>query len=147
MHISRGNNSHADSLATLVLNIYPSASWMDPILAYQRNGILPKDKKEFEQIKCRSSRYWVSEEEKLKLYKRSYLGPYPLCVHLEAVELLLEKLHEGICGSHTWCTEPLLRDIGSRGCISKRWKAIRKSRTFAQWGIDIVGPLFAGHKK
>jgi len=35
------------------------------------------------------------------LYKRSFSGPYLLCIHLEASELLLEELHEGICGSHT----------------------------------------------
>ena len=35
------------------------------------------------------------------MYKRSHSGPYLLCVHLEAVEPLLEELHEGICKSHT----------------------------------------------
>ena len=44
-------------------------------------------------------RYWLSKVQ--KLYKRLYLGPYLLCVHPEAVEMLLEELHEGICGSHT----------------------------------------------
>ena len=85
-HISRGNNSHVDTLATLassvedplprmvtvellsfssltptdknlVLSIHPSISWMDPIIAYLRNGILPEDKKEFERVRCRSPRY------------------------------------------------------------------------------------------
>ena len=84
LHISRGSNSHVDSLATLatsvedpllrivtvellpfssltpsdkglVLSIHPSVSWMDPIVAYLRNRILPKDKKEFKQIRCKSS--------------------------------------------------------------------------------------------
>ena len=36
-----------------------------------------------------------------KLYKHSFTGPYSLCVHSEAVEPLLEELHEGIYGSHT----------------------------------------------
>ena len=85
-HISRGSNSHADSLTTLdssvanpilrivsfellpfpsltlfdkglVLSIHPSVSWMDPIVAYLRNGILLEDKKESKQIKCRSPWY------------------------------------------------------------------------------------------
>ena len=34
------------------------------------------------------------------MYKRSSFGPYLLCIHPEASELLLEELHEGICGSH-----------------------------------------------
>ena len=33
--------------------------------------------------------------------ERSFSGPYLLCIHPEAVELLLEELHEGIYGSHT----------------------------------------------
>ena len=47
----------------------------------------------------KAPRYWLSKEQ--KLYKRSYSGPCLLCMHLKAVEPLLEELHEGICGSHT----------------------------------------------
>ena len=35
------------------------------------------------------------------MYKRSFSSLYLLCIHPEVVELLLEELHEGICGSHT----------------------------------------------
>ena len=82
-----------------VLSILLSLSWMDSIVTYLRSGILPKDKKESDWIRCKSPWYWVSEDG--RLYKRSYSGPYLLCVHLEVVEVLLEELHEGICGSHT----------------------------------------------
>ena len=43
--------------------------------------------------------FWLSKDQ--KLYKRSFFGPYLLCIHLEPVELLLEELYEGICGSYT----------------------------------------------
>ena len=82
-----------------VLSIHPSPNLMDPIVTYLQNGIVPEDKKEFDRIRCKSPQYWVSEDG--RLYKRSYSGPYLLCVHLEVVEVLLEELHEGICGSHT----------------------------------------------
>ena len=36
-----------------------------------------------------------------KLYKRSFSGPYLLCVHPDASESLLEELHEGVCESYT----------------------------------------------
>ena len=127
-HISRGKNNHANFLATLVssmedplsrmvtvellpfsnltpsdknlvLSIHSSVSWMDPNIVYLRNEILLEDKKKFEWIRCRSPWYWVSEEG--KLYKRSYSGPYLLCVHPKAVDTLLEKLHEGICEGNT----------------------------------------------
>ena len=35
------------------------------------------------------------------MYKRSFSKPYLLCVHPEAVEPLLEELHEGTYESHT----------------------------------------------
>ena len=82
-----------------VLSIHLSPSWMDPIVTYFQSGIMHEDKKESDRIRCRSPRYWVSEDGRLN--KRSYSGPYLLCVHFEAVEVLLEELHEGICGSYT----------------------------------------------
>ena len=81
----------------LILSIQPSISWIDPIIAYLQNRTLPENRKESEWIRHKSLGYWVSKEG--KLYKRSYLGPYLLCVHPEAVEVLLEELYEGICGS------------------------------------------------
>ncbi|XP_075640563.1 uncharacterized protein LOC142612345 [Castanea sativa] len=126
--IPRGHNSHADSLAMLatslgsklprmvmvedllsssltsipavrVHSIHVGPSWMDPIIAFLQHGILPEDRKMAETIRRSAPRYWLSEEK--KLYRRSYAGPYLLCVHPEVVEPLLEELHEGVCGSYT----------------------------------------------
>ena len=54
---------------------------------------------EANKIRRKATSYWLSEDH--KLYKRSFSGPYLLCVHLELTESLLEELHEGIYGSHT----------------------------------------------
>ncbi|XP_050255043.1 uncharacterized protein LOC126700922 [Quercus robur] len=127
-HIPRGENTHADSLATLAtsstrnfpqviivedlytptspekdvrqvhqVNLAPS--WMDPILKFLESDILPEEKIEVDKIRRKVPRFWLSEDK--KLYKRSFSGPYLLCVHPEMSESLLEELHEGICGSHT----------------------------------------------
>ena len=127
-HISRSGNTHADSLATLatssarqlpriiliehlggaskvvknttrVHKTRVGPSWMDPIVAFLKDDILPKAKSEAEKIRRNATRFWLSKDH--KLYRHSYSGPYLLCVHPEASELLLEDLHEGICGSHT----------------------------------------------
>ena len=74
-------------------------SWMDPIVKFLKDNILPKEKSEAEKIRRKVPRFWLSED--YKLYKRSYFGSYLLCIHLEASELLLEELHKGICRSHT----------------------------------------------
>ena len=126
--ILRGQNSHADSLAMLatllesslpwvviiekmdsssltraplvgVCNLHVGLSWIDPIVNFLKQRLLPKDKCEVEKVHRSAFFYWLSEEK--KLYKRFYLGPYLLCVHLEAMEPLLEDLHEDIYRSHT----------------------------------------------
>lgn len=74
-------------------------SWMDPLVSFLRGGILPEDNGEAEKVRRKAPRYWLSKEH--KLYKRSLFRPYLLCVHPEVLELLLEELHEGICGSYT----------------------------------------------
>ena len=128
IHISRSGNTHADSLATLATSLAqclprvilvedlhrPSVvkaelmhvhsvrvgpSWMDPFILFLKKDVLPEKKSEADKIRRKASRFWLSED--LKLYKRSFLGSYLLCVHPDATELILEELHEGICGSHT----------------------------------------------
>ena len=127
-HISRSGNTHTDSLATLATSsagklpriilvehlskaskiskdtiraheVRVGPSWMDLIVAFLKDDTLPEGKSKAEKIRRNATRFWLSEDH--KLYKRSYYGPYLLCVHLEALELLLEQLHEGICGSNT----------------------------------------------
>ena len=127
-HISKSGNTHADSLATLATSsarklpriiliehlskaskvtkdmvrahrVKVGPSWMDPIVTFLKDDIFPEGKLEAKKIRRNATRFWLSEDH--KLYRRSYFGPYLLCVHPEALELLLEKLYEGIYGSHT----------------------------------------------
>ena len=74
-------------------------NWMNSIVLFLKEDILPEDKSEADKVRRKAPRFWLSENQ--KLYKRSFFVPYLLCVHPEAVELILEELHEGICGSHT----------------------------------------------
>ena len=67
---------------------------MDLLVTFLTRGLLPGDKGKAEKIRRKAPRYWLSEEQ--KLYKRSHLGPYLLCVHPEVVEPLLEELHVGV---------------------------------------------------
>uniref|UniRef100_A0A2N9F3W1 Uncharacterized protein n=1 Tax=Fagus sylvatica TaxID=28930 RepID=A0A2N9F3W1_FAGSY len=192
--IGREYNSHADILAKLAtalesdmqrtvcietlerpsfqnqeisvcsINIRPS--WMDPILSYLRDNKLPEDKKEAKMIKQKAPRFWVSKEG--QLYKRSFAGPYLLCVHPDKVRDFLFEIHEGICGSHTGG-----RSLAHRALSQGYWwpymqadalkyvqecdkcqrfapmihqparelNPLSSPWPFAQWGLDIVGPL------
>ena len=74
-------------------------SWMDPIVLFFKEDILPEEKSEADNLRRKAPRFWLSKDQ--KLYKRFFFGPYLLCIHPKASELLLKELHEGICGSHT----------------------------------------------
>ena len=128
LHIPMSGNTHANSLATPtsssaqslprvilvedlckpievkgmaahVQQIRVGSSWMDPIVSFLKEDILPPDKLEADEIRRKAPRFWLSKDQ--KLYKRSFSRPYLLCIHPETSELLLEELHEGIYGSHT----------------------------------------------
>ncbi|XP_075640509.1 uncharacterized protein LOC142612283 [Castanea sativa] len=125
--IAKSRNTHANSLDTLVTSsaqglpkvilvedlckfveirreraqihqVKVGPSWMDPIVLFLKNDILLEEKGEADKVRKKSPRFLLSENQ--KLYKCSFSGPYLLCVHLEAIEPLLEELHEEICGSH-----------------------------------------------
>ena len=149
-------------------------SWMDPITQFMKEDILPEEKIEADKIRKKATSYWLSEDS--KLYRRSFSGPYLLCVHPDQTELLLEEMHEGICRSHTGGISLAHRAI-SQGYwwsnmqrealeyVKKCDQCQRYSPSihqpggvlnplsspwpFAQWGLDIVGPFpkAVGNKK
>ena len=94
-------------------------SWMDPIMQFLKEDILPEEKIEADKIRKKATSYWLSEDS--KLYRRSFSEPYLLCFHPDQTELLLEEMHEGICGSHTGGRSLAHRAIGGRTCREKLW--------------------------
>ncbi|XP_065635214.1 uncharacterized protein LOC136069965 [Quercus suber] len=96
-HLERASEVAKGTVRIHQVGVGPS--WMDPIVRFLKDDVLSKERSEAEKIQRNASRFWLSEDH--KLYRRSYSGPYLLCVHPQVAELLLEELHEGICGSHT----------------------------------------------
>ena len=115
--IPRSRNTHTNSLATLVtssvqslpwvilvddlckptkigrnmvhiLQIRVGPSWMDSIVLFLKEDILPKSKSEANKVRRKAPLFWLSEDQ--KLYKHFFSGSYLLCIHLEVVKLLLE---------------------------------------------------------
>ena len=202
LHVPRSGNAHADSLAVLATSLAqnlpqiilvedlhrPSAiintvqinqvragpSWMDSITQSLKEDILPEEKVEADKIRRKATSYWLSEDS--KLYRRSFSGPYLLCVHLDQTESLLEEMHEGICESHTRGRSLAYRAITQgywwpniqrkaleyvKKCdqCQRHSPSIHQPRgilnplsspwPFVQWGLDIVGPFSkaVGNKK
>ena len=71
---------------------------MDSIIQFLKEDILPEERLEADKVRRKATRLWLFENQ--KLYKRSFSGPYLLCVPPEMTESLLEELREGICRSH-----------------------------------------------
>ncbi|XP_023893429.1 uncharacterized protein LOC112005408 [Quercus suber] len=142
--VPRSRNTHSDSLATLatssaqslpqvilvedlcrpieavktvayVHQIGVAPSWMDPIVLFLKEDVLLEDKSKADK-----------------------------CIHPEGVEIILEELHEGICGSHTGG-----RSLSHRAITQGyRWSRMQK-KVEDYWGLDIVGhfPKAAGNKR
>ena len=72
---------------------------MDSIVLFLKEDVLLKNNFEDDKVRRKAPQFWLSNDQ--KFYKISFSGSYLLCVHPKAVELLLEELHEEICGSHT----------------------------------------------
>lgn len=126
IQITRGQNRHADSLATLASSLteevpwlikvevekVPSIDvrvnvstvmvsepcWMDPIIDFLTEDRVSNDEKEAKRVHRTAARYWLFENR--RLYRRSFGGPYLLWLHPSKVDELLTELHEGTCGSH-----------------------------------------------
>ena len=110
LHIPRSGNAHADSLTMLatssaqnlsrvilvedlykpietrketaqIYQIRAGPSWTDSIIQFLREDILLEEKIETDKVRRKATKSWLFENQ--KLYKRSFSGPYLLCVHPE----------------------------------------------------------------
>ncbi|XP_010230311.1 uncharacterized protein LOC104582449 [Brachypodium distachyon] len=140
-------------------------TWMQPFLAYMLRQELPNDAAEARRIARRSKAFKIINGE---LYKQSVSGILQWCIVLEEGRALLLDIHQGTCGHHAssraitakafragfyWPTAQ--RD--SHDIVSKceacqmfatkphapasELKTIPLTWPFAQWGLDMVGPL------
>ncbi|XP_028053007.1 uncharacterized protein LOC114257443 [Camellia sinensis] len=141
-------------------------SWMDPIIVFLKDRVLPEEKKAANKIQAKSERFWLSPSG--ALYKKSFTGPYLKCVHPAKVKAFLYEIHEGICGSHTRGRSLAYRAISQgywwpcmqadgqkyvRRCekcqkfahqihhLVRELLPLTSPWPFALWGLDIVGPL------
>lgn len=139
--------------------------WTNPYLAYMIRGELPEDTIEARRITRRSKAFTVIAGE---LYKRSISGVLQRCISPEDGKAILLDIHAGTCGHHAssralvakalragfyWPTSMQDAEDIVRRCIgcqkfatrphapASELKTIPLTWPFAQWGLDMVGPL------
>ncbi|KAL5549382.1 hypothetical protein UlMin_004613 [Ulmus minor] len=72
--------------------------WIDPIISFLRDGMLPADKFEARHLRFRSARYFL---DKGKLYKKGFSSPSLLCLDEDRGKFTLKEVHAGVCGNHS----------------------------------------------
>ena len=79
------------------MEINHEPSWIDPLVAYLKDGVLPPNAKEAQKLRNQVSRYILYEG---KLYKRSYFLPLLKYLRPSEANFALWEVHEGVCRSH-----------------------------------------------
>ena len=142
-----------------------STEWTREIENYLQTGHLPENSKHAHKVRMQVARFTLIGD---CLYKRSFGGPYLKCLDSTEAQYVLAKLHEGICSNHTggrslahsahsqgyyWPTmkqdsKAYVKkcDRCQRHALIPRMPAevlnpITNPWPFAQWEMDIVGPL------
>ena len=81
-----------------VMRIEQKSSWMDPIISYIRDEVLPSDKLQARKIRAQASRYIIIDG---VLYRRGYTLPFLRCLDADDVDYILREVHERVCGNHS----------------------------------------------
>ncbi|XP_075658989.1 uncharacterized protein LOC142628836 [Castanea sativa] len=145
--------------------IQSTNNWMTPIISFLQDGHLPQDVEEARKVRKRVARFIILND---TLYKTGFSMPYLKCVNEEEAKYILEEIHEGVCRDHAspmslvskvirtgyfWPTMQVdarklvkkcdkCQRFGNVQCLpAERLTMITFLWPFAQWGIDIVGPL------
>lgn len=71
---------------------------MDLITKFLADDRLPSESKKADRVHRSAARFWLSKDR--RLYRRSFKGPYLLCLHPSKVNDLLKEFHERVCGNH-----------------------------------------------
>lgn len=74
-----------------------SKSWLDDIKDFIEQGVLPESLDQAKTIRRQEARYVVHDG---LLYRRSFSKPLLWCIPPSMTKVVLEELHEGVCGRH-----------------------------------------------
>ncbi|XP_071695083.1 uncharacterized protein [Rutidosis leptorrhynchoides] len=73
-------------------------NWMEPILQYICNDVLPDDKREARLVRERAPMYIIQND---ILYRKSYCGPMMRCVGPIEGEMIVDEVNNGSCALHS----------------------------------------------
>ncbi|CAL8174756.1 unnamed protein product [Prunus armeniaca] len=154
-------NAKADSLARLASSFDIDLGRSIPVEFLEKPSI------EEDRVGV-SSRYLIINN---KLYKRGFSLPYLRCLTPDEANYALREIHEGVCGNHSstrslthkalrqgyyWLTLQADAKTIAQTCLKcqeyavvphqppENLTSISSPWPFAQWGIDLIGPMPKG---
>nr|XP_009392283.1 PREDICTED: uncharacterized protein LOC103978277 [Musa acuminata subsp. malaccensis] len=169
--LDHGNRSGVEDLpfrtisVSSVTPVEARTMWVQEMLLFKRNGILPDDEAAARRI--RRTQAWYSKVNG-RLYKRSFSQPLLRCLEPGEAKAILAEVHERICGEHIaartlaykilrqgyyWPTMSQDARIYMQRCGPYQRHArmprqpavplspIDYAWPFAQWGLDLIGPF------
>ena len=80
-----------------IMELTEEPSWMDPIIAYLKNGELPEEKMETHILWLKATRYVLYDD---KLYRKGYSMPLLKCVLPMKAKNIMWEIRDGTCGNH-----------------------------------------------
>ena len=150
--------------------VHTRPRWTNPILSFLRDGRLPPNPKEAKKIQKRVARFIVLNDE---FYKRGFSQPYLRCIEEDEAKYVLEEVHGGVCRDHMghkslvrkimrasyfWSTmqqdaadfvkrcDSCQRYGNAQLVLGEKMTTISSPWPFAQWEINIMGPLPQGKR-
>ncbi|XP_071714799.1 uncharacterized protein [Rutidosis leptorrhynchoides] len=81
----------------MIVPIEEVNTWINPIIAYLRDGTLPVDSAVARKIRIKAPMYTMHDN---VLYKKSLLGPLLRCFGPQEV-MVIREVHKGTCGMHS----------------------------------------------
>ncbi|KAM2530053.1 hypothetical protein PS1_027958 [Malus domestica] len=153
------------TMAAEVCNLKQGDSWITLIYRFLAHGTFPNDKVQAKQIRYKVTHYLIINDQ---LYKRGFNLPYLRCLTPAEAKTVLREIHEGVCGDHAGSRSlahkafhqgyyrPTLHQDAIRISLScdkcQRYATIPHSPPepltpmispwpFAQWGLDLIGPM------
>ena len=135
------------------------------MISYLKNGVLPDKRKAARMLKVQAARFILIKD---VLYKKGFSHPYLRCLGPKEADYVMREVHEGICGNHSrsrslahkliqagyyWPTMQKDAQTYVKVCDkcqrfsniiqqpSEELTPMRAPLSFAQWGLDIMGPF------